>query len=88
MSLRFRIVAAIALVLVLGSCLGLALAGWHARQWLREELVSAQGSGALEVSRAYADLKHSDQPAQDLKDLIATFDGNRATMHYRDTDIR
>ena len=77
MSLRFRIVAAIALVLVLGSCLGLALAGWHARQWLREELVSAQESGALEVSRAYADLKHSDQPAQDLKDLIATFDGNR-----------
>ena len=77
MSLRFRIVAAIVLVLVLGSGLGLALAGLQARHWLHGELVSAQGSGELAVTRAYADLKHSDRPAQDLRDLIATFDGNR-----------
>ncbi|MFI4935798.1 MAG: histidine kinase [Caulobacterales bacterium] len=77
MSLRFRIVAAIALVLVLGSVLGLALAGWHARQWLREELTSAQASGELAVTRDFAGLAHADRPARELRDLIATFDGNR-----------
>ncbi len=77
MSLRFRIVAAIALVLVLGSLLGLALAGWQARHWLRDELTSAQTSGGLAVTRAYADLAHSDHPDQDLMGLIATFDDNR-----------
>jgi two-component system sensor histidine kinase UhpB len=77
MSLRFRIVAAIVLVLALGSGLGLALAGWQARQWLRGELVSAQVSGELTVTRAYADLGRSDAPDRDLRGLIATFDDNR-----------
>jgi len=77
MSLRFRVVAAIVLVLVTGSALGLALAGWQARQWLRGELVSAQESGKLAVTRAYADLARSDAPEPDLRALIATFDGNR-----------
>jgi two-component system, NarL family, sensor histidine kinase UhpB len=77
MSLRFRIVAAILLVLVLGSGLGLALAGLHARQWLYGELTSAQVSGELAVARAYADLRRSDAPDRDLRELIATFDGNR-----------
>jgi two-component system, NarL family, sensor histidine kinase UhpB len=77
MSLRTRIVAAIVLVLALGAGLGLALAGWQARQWLRGELVSAELSGELSVSRAYADLKRSDAPERDLRALVATFDGNR-----------
>lgn len=77
MSLRARIVAAIALVLILGSGLGLALAGWHARQWLREELTSAQMSGELAVKRAYADTPPADARSADLRPLIATFDGNR-----------
>jgi len=77
MSLRFRIVAAIVLVLVSGSALGLALAGWQARQWLRGELVSAQASGELAVRRAYADLPRSASPEPDLSALIATFDNDR-----------
>ncbi len=77
MSLRTRIVAAIVLVLALGAGLGLALAGWQARQWLRGELVSAELSGELSVSRAYVDLKRSDAPERDLRALVATFDGNR-----------
>jgi len=76
MSLRLRILIAIGLVLALGSGFGLALAGWHARQWLREELVSAQDSGRLEVTRAFAGLT-SAQPRGDLTALIADFDGNR-----------
>jgi two-component system sensor histidine kinase UhpB len=77
MSLRFRIVAAIFAALVLGSGLGLALAGWHARLWLRGELTSAQAGGELAVRRAYADLGQSQTPARDLRGLIATFDGDR-----------
>jgi two-component system sensor histidine kinase UhpB len=77
MSLRFRIVAAIALVLLVGSALGLAFAGWRARHWLWGELASAQASGELIVMRAYADLPHQGRPEQALADLIATFNGNR-----------
>jgi two-component system sensor histidine kinase UhpB len=77
MSLRLRILIAIGLVLASGSGFGLALAGWHARQWLREELVSAQDSGRLEVTRAFADLPRTRQPPNDAAALIADFDGNR-----------
>ncbi|MDR3472281.1 MAG: histidine kinase [Devosia sp.] len=47
----------------------------QARHWLRGELVSAQVSGELAVDRAFSDLKRS--PTEDLRSLIATFDGNR-----------
>ncbi|MGH6957118.1 MAG: histidine kinase [Caulobacteraceae bacterium] len=77
MSLRLRIVAAIFLVLATGSGVGLALAGWHARQWLREELTSAQGSGRLAVRRAFADLPAERRPVRELAALVATFDGDR-----------
>jgi len=77
MSLRYRVVIAVVLVLVLGAGAGLALAGWQARHWLRGELTSAQASGQLAVTRAYSDLGRSDAPTQDLKALVATFDGNR-----------
>jgi len=77
MSLRYRVVIAVVLVLVLGAGAGLALAGWQARHWLRGELTSAQASGQLAVTRAFSDLGRSDAPTQDLKALVATFDGNR-----------
>src|SRR5579862_6839764 len=77
MSLRLRIVAAVVLVLVFGSGFGLALAGQHARQWLREEMTSAQESGRLETVRAIAEMPVSAQPDRQLAPLIADFDGNR-----------
>jgi two-component system sensor histidine kinase UhpB len=80
MSLRLRIVAAIVLVLALGSDLGLALAGWHARAWLREELQSAQTSGRLAILRDLADLAPAGPSERQLKDLVATLDGNRHVM--------
>ena len=45
---------------------GLALAGRHARQWLRDEMTSAQDSGRLETVRAVAEMPLSDQPAREL----------------------
>ncbi|HUZ12802.1 MAG TPA: histidine kinase [Caulobacteraceae bacterium] len=77
MSLRARIVAAIALVLVLGSALGLAFGGWHARQWLRAELTSARTSGELTVAAAFAELPRSPAPRAGLVQLIGAFDDNR-----------
>jgi two-component system, NarL family, sensor histidine kinase UhpB len=77
MSLRLRILVAIVLVLASGSGLGLALAGWQARQWLHEELWSAQLSAHLQVARAFADLPPTGAPPRRLAGLVATFDGNR-----------
>ena len=77
MSLRLRIVAAVVLVFVLGSGFGLALAGQHARHWLRDEMTSAQESGRLETVRAVAEMPLTDRPDRELVPLIADFDGNR-----------
>jgi two-component system sensor histidine kinase UhpB len=77
MSLRLRVLIAFVLVLATGASLGLALAGWEARQWLREELWTAQLSGHLQVGRAFVELKTAEQPSRRLEGLIATFDGNR-----------
>jgi two-component system, NarL family, sensor histidine kinase UhpB len=77
MSLRLRIVAAVVLVLVFGSGFGLALAGQHARHWLRDEMTSAEDSGRLETVRAVAEMPLSDHPDRQLAPLIADFDGNR-----------
>jgi two-component system sensor histidine kinase UhpB len=77
MSLRLRIVAAVVLVLMFGSGFGLALAGQHARQWLRDEMASAEESGRLETVRAVAEMPLGAEPYRQLAPLIADFDGNR-----------
>jgi two-component system sensor histidine kinase UhpB len=77
MSLRLRILLAFVAVLASGLALGLGLAGWEARGWLRDELWTAQLSGHLQVARAYVDLPNHPEPSRRLEGLIATFDGNR-----------
>ena len=77
MSLRIRVLVAIALVLLLGSVTGIGVAGWQAKQALREELAAALAGARQTVDSAFEDLPRSDHPAQDLRQLVATFDGNR-----------
>jgi len=77
MSLRVRVVVAIALVLLLGSVAGVGVAGWQAKAALREELAAALTGGRQTVASAFEDLPRSDHPARDLRQLVATFDGNR-----------
>jgi two-component system sensor histidine kinase UhpB len=77
MSLRVRVVVAIALVLLLGSVAGVGVAGWQAKRTLREELAAALAGARQTVDSAFEDLPRSDHPARDLRQLVATFDGNR-----------
>jgi two-component system sensor histidine kinase UhpB len=77
MSLRVRIVIAIALLFLTGSAVGLALAGWQADKVLREELVAAMAGGRLTVAGAVQSLPRSEDPAGDLARLVASFDGAR-----------
>jgi len=77
MSLRLRVVLAITLVLVISSAFGTALAGWQAGQALKEELAAALVGGRQTVQSAFEDLPRSDHAMRDLRQLVATFDGNR-----------
>lgn len=82
MSLRSRIVALIGLVLLVSLILGALVAGLEARRTLRAELNAALTGGVHTVQSAYEDLPRSDHPARDLRQLTATFDGDR---HLRAT---
>ena len=82
MSLRLRVVAAIAVLLLSASIVGMALAGWQANQVLREELAAALAGGRQTVAGAFASLARSDDPSRDLSRLVGAFDGNR---HLRAT---
>jgi two-component system, NarL family, sensor histidine kinase UhpB len=77
MSLRSRVVAAIAVLLLTGSVVGVALAGWQANQVLREELAAALNGGRMTVAAAFQSLARSDDPSRDLARLVASFDGAR-----------
>ena len=77
MSLRLRVVAAIAVLLLSASVVGTALAGWQANQVLREELVAALAGGRQTVTGAFESLARSDDPRRDLSRLVGAFDGNR-----------
>ena len=77
MSLRVRVLAAIALVLLLGAAAGGLLAGVQTGRTLRAELAAAMVGGRQTVESAFEDLPRSDHPSRDLRQLLATFDGNR-----------
>jgi two-component system sensor histidine kinase UhpB len=77
MSLRFRVVLAIAVLLLSGAVVGTALAGWQAKQVLREELAAALAGGRQTIAGAFESLPRSDDAGRDLGRLVGAFDGDR-----------
>ncbi len=77
MSLRLRVLTAIAAVLLLGAAVGTGFGLWDMRRALREELTAAMVGGRQTVASAFEDLPRSDHRDRDLRQLIGTFNGNR-----------
>ena len=77
MSLRARVVVLIGTVLFVSMMLGAMVAGYQAKQALRAELDAGLKGAEQTVRSAFEDLPNSDHPLHDLRQLVATFDGNR-----------
>ncbi len=77
MSLRARVIASMAAVLVTSIWLGALFAGYQARRSLHEELAAGLAGARQTVASAFEDLPRSDHPDRDLKQLVAAFDGDR-----------
>lgn len=77
MSLRGRVIALVGLVLLIGVSIYVAVAWTGARQDLSAELDAARIGGVQTVRSAFEDLPRSDHAQRDLRQLVATFDGNR-----------
>src|ERR1700751_3387767 len=77
MSLRGRVMALVALTLLVSVSIYVTISWSGARGDLAAEL-GAPGTGGLQTVRsAFEDLPRSDHPQRDLRQLVATFDGNR-----------
>jgi len=77
MSLRLRIVLAVALLFLTGSVVGAALGVWQAGAVLREELYAAMAGGRLTAAGALQSLPRSQDPSGELRLLVTSFDGGR-----------
>jgi two-component system sensor histidine kinase UhpB len=76
-SLRTRVVALVGLVLLIGLSAGALLAGFEARNTLKAELAGGLTGARQTVATAFEDLPRSDHRDQDLRQLVAAFDGAR-----------
>ncbi|HEV2366214.1 MAG TPA: histidine kinase [Caulobacteraceae bacterium] len=77
MSLRLRVLAAVAVVLIAGAAGAVALAGWQARQVLTQELTLALVGGRQTAVTAFEALPRAQAPWPGLVSLTATFDDSR-----------
>jgi len=77
MPLRLRVVLLIGLVLLASMALGALVAGYQVRRALSAELTAGLSGARQTAASAFEDLPRSDHPARDLRQLVATFDGNR-----------
>lgn len=80
MSLQLRLVVSIMLVLVASLVLGGALACWHAARSVDDEMEAALEVGAHSIENAMAQLPRAQDPGQELRRLIGTFDGDRHVL--------
>lgn len=77
MSLRFRLIALVAIVLVISLALGGAVACLNASGSVRTEMRSALRVGRQTIDNAVRQLEGSHDPQRDLDDLVASFAANR-----------
>ena len=77
MSLRFRLICLIAIVLIASLTLEGAIVTFHASRSVRTEMNSALQVGQQFVASALADLADSTDRRGDLEALVAAFKGNR-----------
>ena len=77
MSLRGRVIGLVALMLLISVSLYVAISWRGVRSDLAAELSAARTGGLQTIRSAFEDLPRSDHPQRDLRQLVATFDGNR-----------
>lgn len=77
MSLRVRLIACIACVLLAGLVAGGALAGWHVARSVRAEMRAALAVGERAVRLAVEGPPGSRDPSAELGRLVRAFDGDR-----------
>jgi two-component system sensor histidine kinase UhpB len=77
MSLRGRVIALVALMLFVSVSIYVLILWSGARRDLAAELTAARLGGVQTAESAFEDLPRSDHPQRDLRQLVATFNGNR-----------
>lgn len=77
MSLRFRLISLIAIVLAANLTVEAAIVSFHASRSVRTEMNSALQVGRQFVENALADLPNSKDPRGNIETLVAAFKGNR-----------
>ena len=91
MPLRMRLIALIGSVLLISLASGSALVGWHAAISVRTELGAALDVGTKTIRNGIDELPGATDPANELRHLVATFNGNRhvraALLDGRDQPI-
>jgi two-component system sensor histidine kinase UhpB len=76
-SLRFRLLGAIFLALLIGFSVGAGLAAWHAARTVRDELSASMASARQSSLAALANLPAGDAGAAELRRMVGAFDGDR-----------
>jgi two-component system, NarL family, sensor histidine kinase UhpB len=82
MPLRMRLIALVGVMLLVSLAGGCALVCWHAANSVRTELRAALDVGEQTIRNGIAELSRADDRADELRRLVATFNGNR---HVRAT---
>src|SRR6516165_3988402 len=80
MSLRFRLIGLVCLVLLISLALGAAIAYSNASRSVRTEMRAALLVGRQTIENTVERLQTARDPLRDLDDLVASFNGNR---HHR-----
>ena len=75
--MRGRVIALVALMLFVSVSIYVVILWSGSRHDLAAELTAARTGGVQTVQSAFEDLPRSDHPQRDLRQLVATFNGNR-----------